>query len=767
MKANQTFAACFVILLATCASAQEAVAPLILADSGATNYVILLPDNPSAVQRTAARELAEHLKLSTAAEFPIVSETEAGAAGRLVIGPSPLVDKLISDDDPKAFKYDEILIRRVGDDIVLTGHPQRGPLYAAYEFLEHEVGVRWWASDATTVPKHAKLTVGQIDRRHAPKLIYREAYYRDAFDPVFATRLRNNGSRPAIAPEYGGRHRFAIFVHSFNRLIPPEKYFDAHPEWFSEIKGKRQKERSQLCLTNDAMREELTRRAIEVLRANPDASFISISQNDWHGRCECEKCLAVEAEEGTASGPLLRFVNRVAEDIGREFPAVWVETLAYQYTRSAPKKVRPRKNVIVRLCTIECSFVEPLGAGEQNAPLRADIEAWSRIAPQLFVWDYVTDFHSYMQPHPNMRVLAPNIRFFVDHRTVGLFEQGDSTCTAGDFVRLRAWVLSKLMWDPTLDENKLTDEFLAGYYGRAAGPLRRYLDLIHDRADQSDIYLRCFVKDTSAWLDLATLNRATELFDQAEQAVKGDPTLEARVARARMTIDHVWLGRYKQLKMTSRVQDLPFRGPADPQKACEEFFAAADRFGVVSYREHTHYYPFAEYRASMTSRFGPPAPPPAECRELSDSDWIDVQDFDFTLGKAGVWGDRVEDRAASNGQAVRMPGNHREWALQHRLTDDFTADTDDPIQWRCYARVRCDAAESTEGLAMTLGIYDTRERQSVAYRRLNIADIAGTDYTTIDLGTHALRGGMYLWSAPPERKEVTAVYVDRFFLVRE
>ena len=77
-----------------------------------------------------------------------------------------------------------------------------------------------------------------------------------------------------------------------------------------------------------------------------------------------------------------------------------------------------------------------------------------------FFWDYVTNFSNYLVPHPNLQVLAPNIRFFVQCHAKGIFEQGDSGNWAGDFVRLRAWLLAHLLWNPSLDDRRLTREFL-------------------------------------------------------------------------------------------------------------------------------------------------------------------------------------------------------------------------------------------------------------------------------------------------------------------
>jgi len=620
--------------------------------------------------------------------------------------------------------------------------------------------------------------VPPLDVQYAPKLIYREAYYADAFVPTFAVRMKCNGSGERIAAEWGGHHEFVYFVHSFFPLIPPEKYFKDHPEWFSEINGKRIHEHAQLCLTNDEMREELTHNAINSLRRNPNAKFISISQNDWHNPCQCEQCQAVAKAEGSEAGPLILFVNKVAEDIEKEFPDVWVETLAYQYTRKPPKTVKPRDNVIVRLCTIECSFVQPLGRGEQNKSLRDDIEGWSKIARQLFIWDYVTNFSMYLIPHPNYAVLPENIRFFVDHGTIGLFEQGDSYTTVGDFIRPRQWIISHLMWNPSLDENRLLDDFLKGYYGENAAPLLRdYLYLLVNRAKESGVYLGCFRNNTNDWLDYDTLCKATVLMNRAvettEKALGADAPETWRLRRERMSVDYVWLMDYHALKRHAAVNKLPFLGPNDPLEGCHAFIALSDRFGNTAYREYTNLYPMDEFKTNLLQRFGKAAAPPDVCASLPEGSWMDFQEYEFNITKWEGWADSCDDAAASNGRAAVMPGHHFEWAVTQQLDATILnmpssgGNSDQPATYRVYAAVRCEA-DAKDGPAMTLGVYDTKERKGLGQKTLEVGEINGSGYTLIDLGEFQLTPSCYIWAAPPKRPgEVTAVYVDRIVVVKE
>jgi hypothetical protein len=490
--------------------------------------------------------------------------------------------------------------------------------------------------------------------------------------------------------------------------------------------------------------------------------MISIAQNDCGGNCQCEQCQAAEEAEGAPSGLLIEFVNKVAADIEKEYPDFLIETLAYTYTRKAPLHAVPRHNVVVRLCTIECSFSQPLDTGAQNETFRRDIEAWSAVAPQLYIWDYVTTFSNYMQPHPNLRVLGPNIRYFVDNHCIGLFEQGDAGCSTGDLVELRAWLLAHLMWDPSRDPEKLMREFVDGYYGAAAEPLWRYITLIHDRAEGTGAYVGCFPSDTSAWLDLDTLNQATELWDQAAAAVQGDEVLSRRVRRSRMPLDNVWLQRYGALKMLARLESKPFRGPADLAAGTEAFLTSAHEFDAGSYREGGA---FADYEAALKQRAIPAAQratPPPEAVGLAEDQWIDAQEGEMSLANAGVWVKLVDDPEASNGQAARMTTDHNQWAAQLAIPGDLGK----LGLWHCYAVVKVEATAKTGG-AFDLGVYDGPGGKSLSQRRVTIEE-AGTGYMTYDLGALKLVPGTYLWAAPLNNPDaVTSVSVDRYFLVRE
>jgi len=764
--------------------------PLTLARDGKSGYAIVVSPQATPVEQTAAAELRDYLAQVTGATFPLSAPEQVDAGlSRIVIGDGPLTRQLLPDLQPATLPPDTIVIRSVGRDLVLCGHPRRGTLLAVTTFLEETVGVRWWSMTETFVPRRSPLTVPPQAVVYSPPVTDRATRYLETSDGcftnhstvtpeeqramgVFASRLRLNGhDLYCIPPERGGPNGLIGWVHTFyqiNGLLPPAKYFKDHPDWYSLVNGTRRDRQAQLCLTNEAMRAEMVRVVLERLRANPGATMISVSQNDWRGNCECERCRAQDEQEGSPSGSLIYFVNAVAEQVEKEFPAVLVETLAYQYTRVPPKHVRPRRNVVVRLCSIECDFAKPLTADvEANRRFREDIEAWARISPQLYIWDYVTNFRGYLLPHPNLHVLAPNLRFFVDHHAIGIFEQGDSGCRVGDFVRLRAWYLAHLLWNPAADEEALLTEFLNGYYGAAAPHLRAYLDLMSQAGLRATVPVGCYMPTTDAWLTAADLNQATALFENALAAVAQDPVLHERVRRERLPLDNVWLQRYDSLKREAARRGAAWQGPADPEAALTEFLDLVRRHRVGEIAQGCAFPPdFADGLHFRQAKAIPAGTTPESCIGKAREDWFELQDGDYIpRDREGLF-TIVKDPAASNGLARRMPNTHTIWACHSYPLGDYGVR--DGSRWRVTLSVRCDAA-TEEGAAMTLGVYDDAQRRAVATKTVTVRDIRGTRYVTVDLGVQTLGERMYAWAAPVVRApaEVEAVYVDRVVFVRE
>ena len=538
---------------------------------GKARVVILRQPGATAAEQTAVRELAGYLQQITGATFQIRDASATNIPDRaIIVGPGPAAQACFPEIALDQFGPEEFVMRTKGRRLLLAGGRPRGTIYAVYHFLQEQCGVRWWTPWATNVPHHATLRIPALAVREKPAFEYREPFWSAGFDPVWKVRNGANGEHNSIPAELGGCIKYKGFAHTFYQLVPPEKYFAAHPEWFSLINGKRTADHAQLCLSNPQLRDFVVGRVEEWLRESPDCQIVSLTQNDWHGACQCTNCRAIDDAQGSPSGSMIAFVNYVAAKIAPAFPHVAVDTFAYQYTRKPPKTLRPRTNVIVRLCSIECNFRAPLD-DPSNAKFLSDLQGWSSICHRLYVWDYVTDFADYVLPHPNWFVLGPNLRLLQKYGVKGVFEEGAYAGPGAEMAELRAWVLAQLLWKPQQDDRALIEEFLDGYYGKAAAkPIRRYLDLMQKAS--KGFYLACYTRPNAPFRSFKVLAEAERLWQQAERAAANDPEKLERVRLAHLPVRFAFLRDWANLRAECRQQKAKWPLP-ESRKAVADAFA--------------------------------------------------------------------------------------------------------------------------------------------------------------------------------------------------
>lgn len=720
-----------------------------LARNGKALYTIVIPSSPVFSEVTAAEELQTHLKQMTGADFAILPETSLGARTKFIlVGQTDMGKKLLPDAKLESLGTEGVLLKTVGDTIILTGGRPRGVLYSVYTLLEDVLGVRWWSHNESYIPNKPTLTVKNLNIRYVPKIRSREAHF---YEPnrygVYAARTRQTGHFHPISTRYGGHFSILGWCHTYYDLIPPSKYFESHPEWFSMIDGKRTTNGAQLCLTNEEMRKELVKNALARIAKDPSAGIISIAQNDCGGQCQCPNCKAIDDKEGSPSGNIVYFTNKVAADIHKVYPDFMIETLAYWYSRKAPKYAKPAKNVLIRLCSIEADYGLPL-TDPRNKSFMDDLTEWSSISHNLYIWSYIASFGNFIQPNPCLPVYGPNIRAFEKNKAIGVFMQGDAYNEATCFVRLRSWVIAHLLWNPNQDENRLIDEFMNGYYGAAAPYLTQYLKMIQDS------YAK---KDPEGWLTPAVIFEAEKLFDQAATAVASDPVIYERVYRERLPLDYLWIVNYNNLQLWAIANNKEFIGPADPIKAIDEFQSKADKFNVKYFSEGG---PLSQPRA-WKMKFAPPAPPPAELGDLSGKKFIDIQESRLQLYGEGNWIWLAEDQSASNKIAAVMRGSGTNWALQMHVADDTKG------KWHCYASVKISAID-TSGPAYVAGVFNNNAPETSVTIPVSIEQSNTQKFQLVDLGVRDLQPGMYFWFAPAGNDAgIKNIMIDRLILVAE
>ncbi|MDL2294262.1 DUF4838 domain-containing protein [Ruminococcaceae bacterium OttesenSCG-928-D13] len=550
---------------------------LLIADQGAALYPVWTAPDAAVTTLHAANELVSFLSQMSGARFALLQGETPPAQG-ILVGDSRY---LAADDELGKEGY---VVRTVGRHICIAGGQPRGVLYGVYSFLE-TLGCRWFAADASHIPQRSRLEAGPLDLRQVPALEYRETWFNESEDANWSVRNKHTGNFTRLDATRGGKIVMDPFVHSFDMIVPVDRHFDSHPEYFSMVDGQRIRERTQLCLTNPDVLRLTVEWVLDWIEKNPQVSVVSVSQNDWYNPCECPACKALDDAEGSHAGSLIHFVNAVAEQVEQRYPDVVISTLAYQYTRRAPKKLRPRHNVCVMLCSIECCFAHPLRECNHIASFpqktygttfQQDLQAWAAVCDRLYIWNYAVNYSHYLMPYPNFHVFADNLRYFIENNVKGVYEEGAPSWHGGtEFAAMRAWVLVRLMWDPTQDTTRLVAEFINGYYKGAAVPVLRYHRLLQDTLAQNpDIHFGIYDPARPTYLTAEVMAEARKLMDEA-LVLADDDTIWKRVRTLWASV------RYWEL------YTLPVETPDRP-KMLDDFFQELENLGITMITEgHT------------------------------------------------------------------------------------------------------------------------------------------------------------------------------------
>ncbi len=485
-----------------------------------SDYEIVVPENAGKTVDRAASEFQSILEEISGVQIPIASETKADSKNKKIF---------IGGKNGDAPSLHSVMIKTEGENIIITGGSPQSILFAVYEFLEKYAGCKWYSPTVQEIPKMKKVSLPvSLDYVYTPEITTRTVHSRLFYDnPDFADKLKvTHEAFPGYVP--GAR------VHTFNRFLPAKVYLETHPEYYALRNGKRQ--HTQLCLTNKEVLQHVTDSAAAWFSRYPEAEVLSVSQDDNTLYCQCDYCHAIDEEEGSASGTMIRFVNAVAAS----FPDKTISTLAYQYTRRPPK-TKPAENVLITLCSIECDRSAPID--EKCIDFAEDLIGWKEMTDNIRIWDYTTQFTNFLAPFPNIHTLQPNIRFFRDNHATWIFEQHSHQ--PSELFELRSYLTAKLLWNPDLDADEIITDFVNGYYEEAGVFVKKYIDLIHQELKKDSTFFLFLYGDPSqafnSYLNPELLKQYNAIFNDAEKAVENKPEVLQRVKTARLSTDYAML----------------------------------------------------------------------------------------------------------------------------------------------------------------------------------------------------------------------------------
>ena len=721
--------------------------PLKLTDQHQTHYKIYVLKNQSKTESLATEELAKYLNKITGASFSITHKLEEHAIVVGTIADMPILQKHLDVEKLRNADPDSFQIKTSKKMILIGGNSETAILYAVYHFLERYIGVKWFSSDFTHLPKLGKLTIPLINDIQIPRFNYREVFTRESDNPKIASKNFLNG-------RLGHRNKILLpgdnqimYLQKLSGLVPVKRYKKKHPEFYCG---------GQLDFTNQLLRKTL----IENLKKKLDSLsfqgpyYFALSNQDRYSYCNSHASKEMEIKYGSPAASYLNFIAEAARSIKKDYPDVTLTASAYKWTRKPPKAMDIPENMGIMLCDIELDFSKPI-IHSTNKDFLDDLEGWSRLSDNIIIWHYITSFSNYLMPYPNLTILEQDIKLFAQFPQIkGVFLQGSYGTLGGELANLRTWVLSKLLWKPDQNISDLTQEFCEGYYGAASPYILQYITLLQQEIQKSGAQLSVKTPMNVAYLNPDFLLLTEELFHQALTEVKDKPVFTKHVKKAKIGIDMAILSAWSDIYGSMKLKTPSGMTGLTYIQRYNEFKKNIKNAKVTYFSEGGKINELLELLAIEPKS----TVPPVEAKNLiNNKEWYDYQELSMELCCTKI----VSDPDASNGIAATMTGTSNEWGFQLNL--DYLPPGD---RWKLYATAKIKLTPDKNLLnhfkfAFFYGVNGKHMKNGNL-----LWNYMDEEYHTFEIAT-LKRGDGNVWIRPPNNKVVEELYIDRFFIIKE
>lgn len=522
--------------------------------NNSTDYILVIPESEnSGYVYNVSKDFTELLYESTGAKIVTKRDTELGNWTQSA--------KIISLGDTKQLKAAKVsytnkdlgicgfIIKTVGKSIFIAGEQSFGTMCGAYELLTQLVNFREYGHNATYYDSVDDVKLFNFDITDKPD-------FEMPKDPCDDTGSSNNRERMRFlswgdyvmsVPGYGSGHS------SFG-YVDPEKYAYAtikdedgnevvnenyHPEWFW-YKGDEPVQLSLSAHGNEESRKQMLQVALDVLISivndNPNVDAVSFAQQDDDYADSADSARA-EAKYGQRSGEWVEFCNDLQRGLKAHFAANnidrKVKIFFYSYTitekppiRNGEPTIKADDGVVCMFCPIFQDESESI-VSLDNAGDKANLDGWLKVCDEVWVWFYNACYYNYMYPRFSFNGILESMRYA---QSVGakmyMLQSQTYSYKLWAFGELQNYLLSRGMWDTTLDQEELTNDWFAHYYGEVSPYMKEIYNLMEtnynywNHTDSLHNGTDGYAYQTAKVWPLALLNQLIALTDKALDAIE-------------------------------------------------------------------------------------------------------------------------------------------------------------------------------------------------------------------------------------------------------
>lgn len=590
-------------------SASSVRTDMTIAERGDPRATIVIGAEHSRTDEWCAKELQTWLEKITGATLPIVTDDKPVAGNILAVSQNRYTELLYR----QPYRFEEYVVKTLSPTCLAfagwEGEPavngegewlrddERGPLYAVYHFLE-DLGVRWFYPGdwGWYAPRRPTLVVPEYDVREVPATTIRWGISAGTSDdPAWNAAVADWAVRNRFntwlwsAADKGGYVHVAYGCHTFHQIIPADWYFDAHPDWFPLINGRRVRD-GQLCLSNPGVTQRFADVGRDIFSKDSGCRFFSVWPDDMPGGwCECEGCRAMDGPDRNVADRLVKFTNAVAEMTAHEYPDRIIVTAAYTPAYfNPPTTVQPAPNVWVQVCRFW-----PVGDStstyynqmtDQARHYYRALKRWTELG-NVFLYTYYGFFASDLY-YPIVYQLFADWPVKVSWGVRGAYAQTSQHWATNAWVY---YTYPRVMFNPTLDEETFRQDYFSKCYGQGGQAMRAFFEAVESKFRMTPCLLEW--ETVEGILDDALLSRMEQHLAEAEAAAQDDDwRTRKRIAVVREGFEYA-----KQYLRYSRLQHQARRGDRSALEPALDAYAqaAATRLalagrGLIGANEHNY-----------------------------------------------------------------------------------------------------------------------------------------------------------------------------------
>jgi len=547
-----------VVIVGICA------ADVVLVEDGQPKAAIVVGAGGSQQARQAAEELQTFLSQISGATLPIVETPSAGTAAQILVGQAAARDTAgkmgIEIPSGLTYQFDEegyVVVAR-DDVLILAGNetdPYEGTFYAVYDFL-HSLGCRWYfpGDFGQVLPRTPTIRVESIRRVVKPVFRVRDMWYSGHMRnreqdqrELEAWKRRNRMCRRgfwlnATLPE--ARFLQNPVDDSTYRLLPKEKYWDSHRDYYALNADGTRNDRF-VCMTHPGAIQAAADTIIQYFKSHPDHYAFAFSPPDAPMLCYCPRCTKAMhggfggEGKGDVSDPYFAFVVHVADKVRAVCPDRWVATMAY-YNRCRPPEgvYGKRPNLLLQTAFIQqCKIHSYLDHGcWSRRQFAAMLRRWSQLVNGIVYYEY--DPHDWSHLHQPLwrgRGIADDLRLLKELNGWGFSDEGQM---AWLMTGLNYYVRASLAWDLEQKVPDIERDFCNRFFGPAGEPMRAYYTTVEQALRTADTHFLSGLGDLFAVLNRPLLDRCGRLLEEASAKADDEP-YASRVAAFRAHFDRL------------------------------------------------------------------------------------------------------------------------------------------------------------------------------------------------------------------------------------